>query len=326
MNKTITFTIILLVSVTSSAQIVPSSCDAPDSIKSLYLEDAKNAAFDKIYSLELSERDSLFIDVKHTDTILRALIAVYNAVDLKSRDSVIRLFRIHHYSSPMLTVVDIAADSNIAWMDSFRKNAYPTGNGFIDTLYSAYGARFHEIGPIGNVMWGQLRFPTSVNVKAVQKRLTSIQEVEWSNVLGAGDGSKITHTITKDFVEIIYKYQWGDCPSGCQHHRSWTFRVYQDCSVEFVDSDGDADTPVLKTKSIQKTPIQIFPNPFEEFLIITGPIENIDFQIFSLDGRLIIEGKSQNMRISNLDNLNPGNYIVHVRSENKSTSVIMIKK
>ena len=82
--------------ISSNCQIVPSVCTAPDSIVTKYKEDADRLTLRKIYRNNLSFKDSIDIPKVHSDTVLNALIAVYNATTLSERDTVTIMFDIRY--------------------------------------------------------------------------------------------------------------------------------------------------------------------------------------------------------------------------------------
>lgn len=110
------FLTIVVGTLTTYGQIVPSSCSAPDSILSKYNDDADRLALRKIYRNNLTYKDSINIPQEHSDTVLNALIAVYNATTLPARDTVVNMFDIHSFPEIIMNGIEVAADSNLSWM------------------------------------------------------------------------------------------------------------------------------------------------------------------------------------------------------------------
>ncbi len=54
-----------------------------------------------------------------------------------------------------------------------------------------------------------------------------------------GSGYDLQSNILTSSVELILQKGWGDCPSGCIYHHNWKYQVQFDCSVEFIESNGD---------------------------------------------------------------------------------------
>src|SRR5689334_6189231 len=97
MKSSVTIVFLFCLSAASFAQRVPSSCDAPDSVKELYLGDAAGLAYDYQIRLHPSYKDSTNISQLLQDTFLRALLAVYNAVQLPDAYKIARQGLIHDY-------------------------------------------------------------------------------------------------------------------------------------------------------------------------------------------------------------------------------------
>ena len=71
-----------------------------------------------------------------------------------------------------------------------------------------------------------------------------------------GDGNDIEVSLHSNFVKLIYKHGSGDCPSGCIYNDFFIFKVYNNCSVEFV---GTSQLSLTDKESYPS--ISIFPNP-----------------------------------------------------------------
>lgn len=85
---------LLIVIQPAFAQLVPSFCEAPDSIKEKYVNDADRMALRYIYRLNLPDTSNPEIPEQYSKPFLDALIAVYNANGLAESDTVTKLLRI----------------------------------------------------------------------------------------------------------------------------------------------------------------------------------------------------------------------------------------
>lgn len=223
-------------------QTVFSSCIAPDSIVALYKDDADRLAIKKVFRVGSIYTDSIKIPKLWSDTVMNALIAVYNATTLPARDTVISIYDIHTFPNPVLNNISVFADSNLTWMNQLQNNIIPTGNLSVDSLINDFGLNLSSYLD----WWNSFPYHTAVfqsdsnyNIPAMVNRFLTIPGVfyaESSNYYG--DGNDISDSIYSTFVELIYSYGWEDCPSGCINRRFWKFRVYYDCSVEYVGSYG----------------------------------------------------------------------------------------
>ena len=254
-------------------QIVPSSCSAPDSIISKYIDDADRLALRRIYRNNLTFVDSVFIPQQYSDTVLNALIAVYNATTLPARDTVTTMYDIHSFPDYVMNNFYIRADSNLAWMQELQNGNLTTGNPTIDNVITTYGLSIYSYyaSPVFPTHLVVFETDSNYNLPIITNDLDTITGVLYAEPNGYfGDGNNIWDSIYTDHVELIYSLGWGDCPSGCTSRRNWKFNVYFDCSVEFVESYG---TPLSLTgiTDINRTLISVYPNPMVTEATITLP-------------------------------------------------------
>ncbi|MBK9593343.1 MAG: hypothetical protein IPO32_18210 [Crocinitomicaceae bacterium] len=72
--------------------------------------------------------DTIHIPQTHVDTILNALIAVYNATSLPARDTVVTIYGITAQNYPTVDGIYVQVDTTAAWSDSLDNGIIPTGN------------------------------------------------------------------------------------------------------------------------------------------------------------------------------------------------------
>ncbi|MBU0765420.1 MAG: T9SS type A sorting domain-containing protein [Bacteroidetes bacterium] len=123
-------------------------------------------------------------------------------------------------------------------------------------------------------------------------------------------GNNIIDTLYADHQKITYKYSWGMYPMDLQE-RYWTFNVYNDCSVEFVESFGDEITWLSATIP-DKRSLFLYPNPFKAFIELDSGLDLFNFEIYNTTGIQVHKGRISDSMISNLNHLNPGVYILKV--------------
>jgi hypothetical protein len=274
--------VFLILSLTSlQAQIIPSSCEAADSIEEDYFIDATQLALRKIFEQNLPEKDSVAIPAAHVDTILDAMIAVYN-IDIPERDSVIDIFRI--YTKHSIPMGDIIARIN---------QSFSFSNPTLASLMSKYGitAEFLTIGLNDYVLFGVSK---KYNMHPLIEVISAIQGVNYAETNQFQlDGNNIESTIYPDYVELNYSFAWGDCMSGCMYRRYWEFKVYYDCSVEFVKSYGSTDPPIPPSLSLKEKidfeEFNLFPNPAYNELSFTlnDNSSNITLEVFDVSGKQV---------------------------------------
>ncbi len=312
---------LLTLAFASSGQSVQSSCIATDSILARYQDDADRLTLRKIYRQGLTYIDSVTIPQSHADTVLNALIAVYNATTLPARDTVVSIFDIHTFPEPILNGFNIAADSTLPWMQQLKLGNIPTGYATIDNVIATYGLNVQSYLTFGNSYpWHNVVFTSdnNYNFMALTADLATIPGVYESEPNFAfGDGNNISDSIYNDHVELIFSLGWGDCPSGCTARRFWKFNVYYDCSVEYVGSYG---TPLQITSVVESSfpDISVFPNPFSQIIQVRGFPKTFEYTISNILGQPIVKGTSTNGTVDNLNELNDNIYFLTIYNNQRT--------
>lgn len=310
-------------------QIVPSSCEAPDSVILKYIDDADRLALYKIQRLNLPESDSMQIPKIHSDSILNALIAVYNAQSIPESDTVTRISPIHTFPDYDLDVINIAANPNLAWMLQLKNGIIPTGHQEIDSLIATYQLTFRHYYDYPDHMQydlASLRSPTNLNIAVLAALFEEIPDVDHAiENTYIGDGSDIYESIFSDHIQLIYYHGWGDCPSGCTFRRYWKFKVYYDCSVEFCGSYNNLNS-ALGSDEPESKMVSVFPNPFEDLIRVYGFSEPFNYKIANMAGQIVTSGISDRKEIANIAPLKTGIYFLSVQTENLFYTFKIIKR
>lgn len=314
----LTFSLFFMFLLPVSAQIRKSRCDAPDSIKVKYKEDADRMALRRVFS-DLSDYvDSASIPGKWSDTILSALMSVYNVDSIPARDTVFKMFNIHTFTNPVLNSFYLAADSNLVWMQQIHKNVFPTGVDSFDFLMKKYNLsllRYYSL-PAFHYHIVVFESKKNYNFEVISNHFDSLQGVLYANRYSvAGDGNDIKATMDSTFTDLVFSKGWGDCPTGCMQRRYWKFRAFKDCSVSYLGSYGN----LLSTNSVKNVKhqhIHISPNPFNTVINLPDMTPGFEYKFVNSLGQVVITGVSDSNRISGLDVLNAGVYILEVRSQN----------
>jgi len=253
-------------------QVVPSNCVTRDSVLSSYKNDADRMAIRRVNHTGSSYKDSVRINKEISKDYLSALIAVYNATVLPAIDTITRMLNIHTYN-PGLNSLIVMADSNLIWMTNLRYNILPTRDYDIDKMMTTYSLKkgFYS----GLMQPSLVVFKTEINsnLTPLAKKLKTALGVNSaeSEVL-YGDGNDIIDSINDKYTELVYSYGWQECPTGCEQRRYWKFRVYSDCSVEYMGSYGQPlESPLVLTVHENEnlfTDVKIYPNPSKNKLYV----------------------------------------------------------
>jgi hypothetical protein len=286
---------IALFKIELNAQTVSSSCQTNSTIDSLYAEDAKRLAINRMYQLNASTANTTFdIDSMIQDTILQALAAVYNATGLAARDSVVNLFDIHSFPDPNMRRLICSFDTTAqTWTQNWLDSTLSTGVSGIDNILINYNFQFenYPVELLPNLFTALFVCSEDYNLQAISDSLESfagIIEAYPSNAIGGGND--ISAAFDSSGIILTYSYGWGDCFAGCANYRYWKFLVDDNCNVSFVESYGDPippSTAVAELKPIQQ--LNVFPNPARNLLQVELPTSNRDhqLQLIELQGRIL---------------------------------------
>lgn len=216
-----------------------SNCDAPDAVRAFYKNDAQLLAV-RMMQLSPQWQDSVEIPQFLENQAMRMLLAVYNAVQLPERDTVVECLAIHAFPDIWPYGISVGLDANETWAQNFHNGIFPTGNAAFDDLMAHYnlanGGSFVFSGTVfGNVDAAEALNPTALI--HLFEAVPGVQFAEQSGILGDGNNIQMQPTLIED-VEMTYTAAWGDCPAGCIFERNWKFRVKLDCGVQLLDVWG----------------------------------------------------------------------------------------
>lgn len=317
----------LLAAGTAIGQPFSIPCPAPDSVLTMYRDDADRLALARTYRNGTPWVDSIPIDPAGSATAMNALVAVYNSA-LPARDTVVAMFDIHVFPTTPLRSFIVNADSTLPWMQQLHQGNIPTGTPAIDQLLSAYAMTLSDYHTYSWLNGGHLAvFNTGINVNlpplcALFAAQPGVHYAEPNG--GCCDGNTITDSVHTDHVNIVYSRGWGDCPAGCTERRFWEFNVPPDCSVEYVGSYG---TPLSIPSAISEHPLptlSIFPNPAQDVLWIHGTSGNRTALIHAADGRLVSRARITDAGID-IGQLPVGFYVLHLDGEPAFAPVPFVK-
>lgn len=272
----------------ASAQTVPSSCDAPDSVKERFAKDAKNLAWRRLAEIGLPLADTQVAPIEWRDSVLRPLLAVYNS-GLPGVDTIyskIPLVIDNYFDTIKIAASDekeigltIIADTSYEWVKNLylwvhgeRDSLHPTGDRVIDSLLHRFGLEYYSYHLSEYELGLRVQFTTR-NVNAIFAIEEAFEKLEgmysaytYYRTIG-GMSSEIYEFISDGSVSLLYYYAWGDCQSGCMNTHYWQFTVFPDCSVR-LDSSYGAPLQLLSVRKAHFNTLSLYPNPVTDKLII----------------------------------------------------------
>jgi hypothetical protein len=217
-----------------------SNCDASDAVRAFYHRDAQQLAVRQMQN-NPQYQDSVDIPDWLYERSMRMLLAVYNAVQLHERDTVVECLAIHTFPTINPYGVSLGITATETWAQNYINGVFPTGNAAFDGLITHYGLTNAGSFEIGNIIFVSLKSQDALNPVALIHLLEAISGVEFAeqeSAFGDGNNIQIQETLIED-TEITYTAAWGDCPAGCIFERNWKFRVKLDCGVQFLEVWGN---------------------------------------------------------------------------------------
>lgn len=314
------FIIVLLCVKLMHGQSVVSSCLASDSVIENYQDDADRLTVKRIFTINASYKDSVKIPKPWSDTIMNALLAVYNATILPARNTVVSL-NIHTFPNLTLSNVYVTADSNQTWMQQLHNNVVPTGYTTLDSLMDKYNLhliQYHDNYHINLYHRITFKSDSNLNISALSNLFETLNGVAYSDPNnGCCDGDNIQCVIYPSFVRLVYSKGWNDCPSGCINRHYWEFKVYYDCSVEFIGEYGSPYSPT-NIPEIQVEDISIYPNPAENvFNLKTNSLDKIFVDIYDINGKHILNKTVIGETYINVDDFDSGVYTLVIKNNTR---------
>jgi hypothetical protein len=294
---------------------VPSSCNAPDSIKAQFSDDALRLAITNLFDTYHINSSKIIVPQRHVDTVMKALMAVYNA-PLPYRDTVFKKYKIHTLSSRTLNAFNVYIDTAHLWAKQWRAGNTLTGDDRIDNYLSRFQFFNKRTSCFGRSCTVSFQTTQKLNIRALVdslKLLSQFIEVypESGTLVGNMD---IFYTVRNNVKQLIFWHGEGDCPAGCIDNWYWYFSVFPDCSVRY---DGESPR-LLETQSVPdgQIKLQVSPNPTFDVLHIQLAETNLTgVRLFDIQGRLIKE-KTVNGTVSDISmdiqDLPNGRYLLKV--------------
>ena len=328
------FTILILFCITSAsfAQRVASSCDAPDSIKKRYKEDAAWLAFQYEQQIHSPYLDSVIIPQYLQDKFMNALLAVYNVKGMLTADSVTRIPLFRDYTTPskfhphhpfLLGTVFLNLDTSLDWQKRFLEGLRPTGYLPLDTIIKEYNILFDTLILRSNEKW----FATMMQAynilmldSLVRVATNSYSFFELYGFCCGGDG--IEGEIKKDgSVKLSYSLGWIDCELGCLYRRYWYFTIFPDCSVEYNGAFTRTPENWKVDSNLQNyNDLTIYPNPATGVIIVqTHPLDMLE--ILDIQGKVLTNVIcTQEKTEVTISSLPKGTYFVRIESKSSEIS------
>jgi hypothetical protein len=323
----------LFFSVIGHAQIVSSTCTYDQTFTNTYTDGSWNTAYDYLVETD-SVSTAMHDEISQSlhDTIMACIAAVYNS-NLAARDTVVNQLQIKQFQPIDLMRFELKFDTSHGWTNQFLAgNLNNTSNSFVNDLANLYGfvledAQYMPAWVLTHNATARIRTNRPFNTEFIARSMLQQSGVVFANaVTPSGDGSQIVYANTPSYNTVTFRYGWGDCPAGCINKRDWLFRVYPDCSVEFVASYGSLLTGTIDL--IASRGVEIFPTIADQELQIklndTNASGSYQFAILNAQGQTVLSGVqdlvAQQTKTVSLTTLAQGTYYIRLANANYAAS------
>ncbi|MES2680111.1 MAG: T9SS type A sorting domain-containing protein [Bacteroidota bacterium] len=256
---------------------------------------------------------------------------MYNATMLPARDTVINKCKIHVSPNPDTKTIFIAGDSNLVWLKNIRYNVSPCGKPVIDNAIIKYGLQKTSFSAPS---WWNIHSVTykktngNLNMYKLGLIFSAIPSSSGPNTTTI-DGTDIEDSLNVNFTMLEYSYGWGDCWNGCMFRRYWQFKVFNDCSVEYIKSYGNAVPPNVAIKENEQlfSDVKVYPNPFNAKIRIDNLGSSSDrLSVFNTLGQTVFEVKGMVDKEIDLSYLSSGIFYLKLEKGFASRTFMIIKE
>ena len=345
MKKSILFLSLILTLNNSFGQIIPSNCNPSDELLDQYALDIKNLALRRMWEVKSPDTALVSIPQHWIDTVAGGLAAICNAGSIPERDSVFNLYCVHDLAPDLIFIrkqIMVFVDTSYSWTDAWQNLITLTGNPQIDNLITLYDLEVTDFTYYSFGNMALLETDSLWNVYALIDSLEMIEGVEFgepNQMLGTA--GKIFYYRTSSERLYSFWFQWNDCFDGCDNAHVWNYKVYDDCSVEylgFVDYGVFELLPLpepvncnlfsrISDFTLNTLDFSVYPNPVEDNITIVSKNNMlIDLAIYSFTGELIMKQNFIAQLNLDLSAIPPGIYLLHFSNENGDRSIHKIMK
>jgi hypothetical protein len=267
MKSIISIIFLLIICQHLGAQIVPTTCEAPDSVKAKYDYDAKVLAVEAMQTS--TWKDSILIPQSLIDAKMRLFLGVYNGFGLPARDTVIECLDIHFDSiAHTLQHVQVEADTSTGWIKNWIAGIFPTGNPGVDFLISTYSLQLQAHSSALGKFILLVKAGFDLNNPALARHFAEAEGVTWTThgyaFCWGCDEIYLEGSIIDTFILLTYMRCWGD---DCGYRRFYEFHLPLGCEkLHFARSYGD----VLEEACFVSATSPVFLEKFEASPTITN--------------------------------------------------------
>ncbi len=339
--KNIILAIILVAGLNISyGQPIPASCDPLPELIEDYTWDVRNLTLRRMWELNSPDTALVSIPMQWQDTVMGGLAAIYNAFSIPERDSVFNLYCVHDLAPSGIFItkeIMVFVDTSYSWTDAWQNLVTITGEPQVDYLMMNYDL---EVIDFSNFSFGNMALLATDslwNVYALIDSLEMIPGVEYCDPNQTiGTAGRIIYNKTGNERYFTFWFQWNDCFDGCDNAHAWKFKVYEDCSVEFLGTEDWGVFGILplpepincnmisgtKVTELPENDYAIFPNPVEDELVLTSRTKKpVQVIVYDFTGKMILKQSFIKTLSIDFSDYRPGIYLFYFSDDRGGGSV-----
>ncbi|MCB9350405.1 MAG: hypothetical protein H6573_23250 [Lewinellaceae bacterium] len=215
-----------------------SSCDGPALAADFYRLDAKIIAAD-LMANDPAYETTVNIPPALEASTLDALVAIFNTEGIGERDTVVECLNIHNNLWLSQGGIEVFTNTNVNWANELINGIFPTSNTQVNNLFDLHDLSLSDHYELNNEFGLNLQSSEIINLNGLANLFQQIPSVNDAYAQYIIPFCATDHIYIERFTgyKLVHFFHAIPCVDG----RSWTFRVNDDCSVAFINSNGPDD-------------------------------------------------------------------------------------
>lgn len=310
------------------------NCSTSSNLLTYYQDDIRSLANEYMWQTQ-QDTTEVQIPSSHFNFVAEKVSAIFNLQNNAVRDSIFDKYCIHdvmdvHQSKQIRVFID----PNQAWTEAWMNYNEISGNTTIDQFISSNNLTIESYVELPYVSsYGShyvvLSSPISINYTGAINWLNQQTGINQAQInTSFGGAGKISFYQDANNSHISFTQEWSDCGDGCDNMITWYFEVDNNCNVNYVGRNEFhvwatwPDAPETDCNITLSNPgytiknINIYPNPFEDYIEISDLNLNCKYSIFNSHGQKIKEGEIlSGYNKINTSFLSKGVYLLKINNE-----------
>jgi hypothetical protein len=335
MKSVIFLILVLMIMESSRGQIVPSDCTPSDVLVDYYTWDVRNLTLQRMFGLNSPDTALVRIPQAWQDTIMEGMAAISNAVPVPERDSVFNLYCVHDIAFSQYSITKelmVSVDTAYEWTQAWQNLVTLTGDPMIDTIVTRYALEVSEFYNWSFANVALLATDSLWNIYALIDSLEAVPGVIYAepNYL-LGTAGKILYQKAGADRTFEFWFEWNDCFDGCDNAHAWKFKVYEDCSVEYLGFEDwwvfnylplplplNCNLFSAANQIVPEPAFRVFPNPASDRItLIMNDTRRTGYFLTDPAGRTLRSGSFDGQTVLDISELPAGYYMLQLEEGGK---------